>query len=212
MELAPYGDFWNLIGDAKLFKDDILVRTYFHHLIAGLEYLHSKNVFHTDLKPQNLLLGENYVLKISDFDHAVVEGDGFITTAGTTSFRAPEMMEGNECLNLVAADIYSAGIILFYMKSGLLPYREDRLVSGVDLFELMSTKKERFWKLHRQEKIDPDFKELFMQMVERVPESRPSIDDIKKNRWYQGPVYSEEFLAIIMQTNEKVQSICQKKN
>ena len=45
---------------------------YFEQLIDGLEYLHSKGVVHKDIKPSNLLLDTNDVLKISDFGVAEV--------------------------------------------------------------------------------------------------------------------------------------------
>jgi serine/threonine protein kinase len=210
MELAPYGDFWNLILNGKLNKDEVLVRTYFKQLIQGLEYLHTNDVFHSDLKPHNLLLGENYILKISDFDHALLEGDCFVTTGGTDSFRAPEIMKG-ECLSPTAADIYSAGIILFCMRCGAVPYLEGGLVSGKDVFELMCEKNDLFWKIHKQEKLDKDFKKLFMQMVDKNFELRPSISDIKRNKWFQGPTYSEDELKEIMVKNKDVLSIHQRR-
>ena len=43
MEHAPYGDFFNLILDYSL-TDEKLIRTYFHHLIEGLKYLHSQRI------------------------------------------------------------------------------------------------------------------------------------------------------------------------
>ena len=70
MELAPYGTLFELIWRKGLPKNEILVRTYFHQLIDGIEYLHSKGIAHTDLKPENLLLDSqkpDAQLKVIDF-------------------------------------------------------------------------------------------------------------------------------------------------
>ena len=47
-----------------------LARHYFKQLMFGLEYCHSNGVTHRDLKPDNLLLDGNFVLKIGDFGYA----------------------------------------------------------------------------------------------------------------------------------------------
>lgn len=83
MELAPYGDFNDLIYYSKISKDECLVRTYFHQLVSAIEYLHKNNVAHCDLKLSNLLLGTNFQLKVSDFDHACLEEDGDLHDKGT---------------------------------------------------------------------------------------------------------------------------------
>ena len=104
MELAPYGDFADLLMNNKFPRDNILVRTYFHQLISGIEYLHSKKISHMDLKLENLLLGKNYDLKIADFDCCYFESDPQISTRGTNNFRAPEI-KAKKCKNAKAADI-----------------------------------------------------------------------------------------------------------
>lgn len=60
MEYAPYGNFSKLMSKAKIYNDEKLTRTYFHQLVEGLEYLHSQDIAHLDLKFCNLLLGDDY--------------------------------------------------------------------------------------------------------------------------------------------------------
>jgi len=90
--LAPYGDFLDLIIHYRVPFDEILVRTYFHQLIEGLEYLHESGVCHLDIKTENLLLGADFKLKITDFDLSYIAGDEKIKSFGTKFFRAPELI------------------------------------------------------------------------------------------------------------------------
>ena len=69
MEYAPYGTFYELVLN-KALTEEKLIRTYFHQLVNGVEYLHSQGIAHADLKLDNILMGEEYVLKIIDFDQS----------------------------------------------------------------------------------------------------------------------------------------------
>jgi serine/threonine protein kinase len=68
-ERAEGGDLMDFILIGGKF-DESLARHYFRQLMIGLEYCHSNGVTHRDLKPDNLLLDANYVLKIADFGFA----------------------------------------------------------------------------------------------------------------------------------------------
>jgi serine/threonine protein kinase len=205
MELAPYGDFCDLILSQRLQLDDKLARTYFHQLIEGMEYLHSVGIAHLDLKCDNLLLSENYKLKICDFDQAYIKGQENIFSNGTPGFRAPELVQ-RRCRNLEAADIYSAGIILFTFKcQGFLPYEEkEKVQQGMDMFNMMMCCPDQFWQKHskvQHQKLsffDEDFRSLFLSMVAYKPSERASIQQIKKSKWYNGPIYSQNELEDVL--------------
>jgi len=204
MEFAPYKDFHDFIMDKGITLDDKLARTYFHQLIEGLEYLHSRGVYHLDIKLENLLVGDDFQLKIADFDISHIKGQGSISSRGTKCYRAPELARG-ACSNPASADIYSAAIILFIFKSnGYIPYTEEKHPSGIDLYPLMKHEDPKFWEHHsRFQKKTPDFfeedfKELFTSMVKTEASKRCTIESIKKSNWYNGPVYSSEELTGIM--------------
>jgi len=214
LELAPYGNFYQLLSSGKFPRDDILIRSYLHQLIEGLEYLHSNGVYHMDIKLSNLLIGENYLLKIAGFKCCQFGKEPSLGK-GTKNFRAPEV-KTQECINKEAADVYSAGIVLFVMKASMLPYIEDKPIKGYDMFKLLK-KGEAFWDAHNdcQSKMihcDEDFKELFNGMVKYEPSERYSIQDVKKSAWYNGPVYSKKEIKIIMHDRIKVPNILRKCN
>jgi serine/threonine protein kinase len=201
MEYAPHGDFFDFVTKHRDSLDEKLVRTYFRQLIEGIEYLHSNGVAHLDLKPENLLIGGDLNLKIADFDLSHVKGDAKILSRGTKYYRGPEFFKSSssdpEIKNPFAADIYSAGIILFILKSGgIYPHSEDNIIDGIDLIDLLYNKNSSFWikQCEIQERsttfYDRDFRELFNGMVGLNPDDRLTIKEIKQSRWYNGPIYT----------------------
>jgi serine/threonine protein kinase len=204
MELAPHGNFASLLRKDQVSKDQKLARTYFHQLIEGIEFLHKNGIAHMDLKPRNILVADRYKLKISDFDSSHPEEDAIITVSGTTNFRAPEVAN-RTCLNTKAADIYSAGILLFVFTTGLLPYGEEKLAKRMNIWQLMLKEDSRFWDFHTNHNIDSDMQELFVRMVKEEPSKRISINEIKSSKWYRGPVYNEQELEIVMKNNQEMQ-------
>mmetsp|Transcript_36545 Transcript_36545/g.32769 ORF Transcript_36545/g.32769 Transcript_36545/m.32769 type:complete len:193 (+) Transcript_36545:390-968(+) len=176
MEIAPHGDFASLLNDGKFPKDEILTRTYFHQLIEGLEYIHKKGISHLDLKPGNLLLGENFELKITDFDLSSTKKDCPVVGSGTRDYRAPELRFGTSYP--MAADVFSAAIILFNFRYGLIPYSEDfPVINGHKFLEMILDSDESFWNaygksLKKSFNFSDDFKELFFGMTRRNPAKR----------------------------------------
>ncbi|KAK9237289.1 kinase-like domain-containing protein [Lipomyces kononenkoae] len=106
--------------------DEEQCRLYFRDLTLGIEYLHSQGVVHRDIKPDNLLLTSDNVLKIVDFGVSEFferDNDAMSKQAGSPAFMAPE-------LNAVprvdysgrAADIWSMGVTLYCLVFGRLPF------------------------------------------------------------------------------------------
>jgi serine/threonine protein kinase len=198
MEVAPFGSFARLINVLNMKNDEVLVRTYFRQLIEGLEYLHSNGISHLDLKLENLLLGEDFNLKISDFDASYKNGDPRIVSLGTKNYRSPEI-KSHTCDDPQAADIYSAGIMLFIMMTGAFPYKEEGSDACVALAGHLEQESPQFWEMHAKLtykiNLSENFKQLFLTMVKGDNIERATIEDIKRSRWYAGPVYTQKELA-----------------
>jgi serine/threonine protein kinase len=65
-------------------------------MLSGLEYLHNQGICHRDMKPENLLYNEDFILKVADFGFASTlagkNGDGLLRTVlGTESYMCPEI-------------------------------------------------------------------------------------------------------------------------
>lgn len=125
-EYADNGDMFDFITNTEAHNDEKLIRTFFNRIIAGLELLHKrKHTAHLDIKLENLLLDKDFNLKITDFDLSRDLSQTITNPIGSPTYRPPEFKDGNSRF-LEAGDIYSAGIVLFTMKTGgALPYLED---------------------------------------------------------------------------------------
>jgi len=199
MEHASIGDLADFMIKHEVLAGETLARTFFHQLIEGLEYLHRQGIAHLDIKLENLLLTEDFTLKIADFDLSYMEGDSVVRGKGTVNYRSPEIREA-KCKNPKASDIYSAAIVLFTMASGGYPYVEGKIIEGRDVWELMMTRDEAFWTIHEkargedQPRLSAEFKDLFFKMTCLNPEERLTIQEIKEHKWYKGTIYTREEL------------------
>jgi serine/threonine-protein kinase len=95
----------------------------------GLEYAHRHGVVHRDVKPGNLLVSDDDVVKLADFGIARATDQSSITQVGsvlgTAAYLAPEQARGEEAGP--RADIYSLGVVAYQLLSGRLPYEATSL-------------------------------------------------------------------------------------
>jgi len=198
-EFVLHGDFFDIVTKGLL-TTEILMRSYFHQLIEGLEYIHSQGIAHLDLKLENIMLGSDFKLKLIDFDQAQSTSDKRITSGGTISYRAPEVKDGT-CSQLTAADVFSAGIMLFSFKAREFPFSEkdDPACKDIKCYSTFVKNNNRFWTGKAELKKDrsfftQDFIDLVNGMLHKDPSKRFKVKEIKASRWFNGPVLDEESL------------------
>ncbi len=213
-EYASHGDFFELVTSGGL-VNEVVVRSYFHQLVEGLEYTHSKGIAHLDLKLENIMLGADYMLKIIDFDQAQKTTDDLITSGGSQGYRAPEVQIGI-CKDLEAADIFSAGVILYAFQAREFPFLEveDPTFEDVRCYSTFVKNNQKFWQKKSEAKKDrnifsAEFRELVNGMLECDPNNRYTIEDIKKSEWYKGRVLDSASLKA--EVKQAIQAIARRK-
>lgn len=98
----------------------------------ALEHAHRRGIIHRDIKPQNILIGDNNTVKVADFGIARAITSATITLAGSdvigsVHYFSPEQAKGSHTDG--KSDIYSLGIVLYEMVTGHLPFEGDSAVS-----------------------------------------------------------------------------------
>ena len=93
-------------------------------VLAALAAAHEQGVLHRDIKADNIILGEDGSLKVLDFGIARIAGGPVLTRAdeiiGTVEYMAPEQVLGDPVGP--AADLYAAGVLLYELLTGELPF------------------------------------------------------------------------------------------
>ncbi len=103
---------------------------YAQQILAALAAAHRRDVIHRDIKPQNVMLASDGLLKVTDFGIARAGAESEMTEAGsvigTAQYLSPEQAHGGELTS--ASDCYSAGIVLYEMLTGRVPFDGERPV------------------------------------------------------------------------------------
>jgi tRNA A-37 threonylcarbamoyl transferase component Bud32 len=89
----------------------------FIQIAKGVHYMHELNIAHRDLKLTNLLIDDNYCVKIIDFGFACDASQRQLLYCGTPSYMAPEIVQKKLYL-AKPVDVWSLGVILFKLLSG----------------------------------------------------------------------------------------------
>ena len=99
-------------------------------LTDGMAHAHDAYIVHRDIKPQNIMILSNGMIKITDFGVATALNSTQLTQTnsvmGTVHYLPPEQAQGKG--STIRSDIYSMGIMMYELLSGLVPYKGDNAV------------------------------------------------------------------------------------
>ena len=99
-------------------------------IMRGLSHAHSRGIVHRDIKPQNIMVLRDGSVKVADFGIACLENSAQTLTQealGSVHYISPEQARGDR--TDARSDIYSAGVVMYEMLSGRLPFEGDSAVS-----------------------------------------------------------------------------------
>lgn len=155
-------------------------------VLDGLWHAHSHGIVHRDIKPHNILISEDGRVKIADFGIARATSEAELTqtgmVVGTVNYTSPEQAKGETATD--RSDLYSAGVILYQMLTGSLPFTGEGEVAVA--IKHISERPAAPRKLNPA--ISPMLERVIFKAMEKDPEKR-----------YSG---AEEFKAALMRVED----------
>jgi len=131
MRLVEEGTLKDILGEPLPLRRACVLTL---KIARALQYAHEKGIVHRDIKPSNILLGNNDWPILMDFGLArMVSGEDQITRTGagvgTPAYMSPEQGRGTQVDS--RSDIYSLGIVLYEMLTGIVPFRSETHTSTI---------------------------------------------------------------------------------
>ena len=181
LDYCPGGDL-DFHIQIRIFEEEE-AKFYIAELILAIEYLHINNILYRDLKPENILIHSDGHIKLADFGLARENVKDGVTKSfcGSPSYLSPEMIQKRESTK--ASDIYGIGAVLYEMMSGYTPFY------GNDLKTLYTNITQK--KLMFPEYFSKKAKNLLKKLLEKNPEKRIDLEDIKKHKFFEGIDWNE---------------------
>lgn len=163
MEYA-IGELYKILESDRRLPEDVVQRIA-KQLVQALNYLHSNRIIHRDMKPQNILIGENGSVKLADFGFArSMSYNTVVLTSikGTPLYMAPELVQEKPYNR--TADLWSLGCILYELYYGKPPFYTNNLLT---LINQIAKDPVRF-----DEPISPDFKSFLKGLLTKSASAR----------------------------------------
>ena len=193
MEYINGGNLFSFVKKRRKLSEKT-AKYLFKQIILGIQHIHSHKIVHRDIKLENILIDLNNNIKICDF------GIGKILTynkqllydkCGTPMYMAPEILlsSKNHGYEGYPVDIWSAGISLYIMLSGTLPFNlKNNESSSID--ESSENNIELQYSIINNEpkyieKISDEARDLLKGLLNKNPNKRLTIDQILNHPWLQ---------------------------
>ena len=152
---------------------------YFTQIVSGVEYLQKLKIAHRDIKSENIIIDQRTkMIKIIDFGLSNTYGDKdekiLSTSCGSPLYAAPEMLKG-EIYKGNTVDIWSIGVVLYFMLCGYLPFQD---TDNTKLY-----KKIIQGQITIPMHVSIQARELLYKLMEINPRKRINVAQIKRHSW-----------------------------
>lgn len=169
-ELENAGDLQKTVVQQR-YMDESTAKVIFRQLIDALRYLQSQGITHHDIKAENLLIASNQI-KLVDFGFSFFSQPGELVSfkTGTLGYQSPEIVE-NKMYDPYKSDIWSCGVLLFYMVTGRMPWtisnhlEMQHCISNAEYSIPMSISGACAMLIQRILKIDPEARPTFAEIL-----------------------------------------------
>ena len=176
MDYCSNGDLLSFALDDK-FKNKEDLKNILQVCFQAIEYLHENGIAHGDIKPENVLLDENNVPKLTDFGYAktsLFAGDDMKN--GTIFYAAPELFQPGE-FNTQKADIWAIGIFLHAITQKSFPFKDGSQKQIIDQI--------CYRDFHPGKNMEPNLEKLFNSCTKVNQKERPTIHEILNSAWFK---------------------------
>ncbi|XP_048224382.1 serine/threonine-protein kinase NIM1 [Perognathus longimembris pacificus] len=181
MEYAGGGELFGKIStEGKLSEPES--KLIFSQIISAVKHMHENQIIHRDLKAENVFYTSSTCVKVGDFGFSTVskKGEMLNTFCGSPPYAAPELFRDEHYVG-VYVDIWALGVLLYFMVTGMMPFRA----------ETVAKLKKSI--LEGSYNVPPHVSEachrLIRGVLQPVPTERFGINYIMNNEWMQGVPY-----------------------
>ncbi|KAG1862189.1 kinase-like protein, partial [Suillus subluteus] len=190
LEYVPGGSIGRRLRDHGKFDEEV-TKLFTGQILEGLEYLHSKNIIHRDLKADNILLESTGICKISDFGISKrtddLGGTASHVMQGTVFWMAPEAIHPQNKGYNAKIDIWSVGCVVLEMWSGKRPWCDDEAVTVILLQVYQNKQPPPISSDVVLSYLAKDFKDRCFAMQVFDPEERASTVELKQHPYLELP-------------------------
>ena len=185
MEYVSGGDLFDYITSHNYLSEKKSCY-FFRQIISVLEYLIDLGITHRDIKPENILLNESHTqIKFIDFglSNYCNQNELLHSSCGSPCYASPEMLSGRAYRG-VTTDLWSAGIVLYSMLIGALPFDDQELHK---LYEQI-----KIGKFYIPSTLSLEAIDLLKRILEVDPKKRINIEGVKNHKWFkmeENPMY-----------------------
>jgi serine/threonine protein kinase len=202
MEYCPNGDLFEVLRRTGKLQTN-LARNYFLQLLDAVQHLHERGeMAHLDIKLENILIGNDFKLRLCDFGFSESIIGEVRKNKGTDGYKAPEIYTKHKSgYDGAKADYFALGVILFILEFGVPPFTIATKDNPYYRCFFRGPNASRiFFRLHPITKelllkgeLDADLSELLLTLLDAEPQNRPkSIQDIKSYPYLQKNIMPEE--------------------
>ncbi|KAL5529624.1 hypothetical protein ACEPAG_5609 [Sanghuangporus baumii] len=189
LEYVPGGSVTALLRNYGAFEE-ALCRHFVRQILQGLNYLHSRDIIHRDIKGANILVDNKGGIKISDFGISKKVEETFLggharghrpSLQGSVYWMAPEVVK--QLAHTRKADIWSVGCLVVEMLTGNHPYPTLNQMQAI--FKIGSSAKPTV-----PSDISPECEDFLQKTFEVKHEARPDADELLQHPWIVHGPYS----------------------